>query len=147
MATLPESRKYMAGEQPVLLPACKTARTEYGPYRLLYKLNAGGMGAGFLAEQQRLGRKIALKMLLEQFTQDATRVRRFMQEAKAASALNHPNIITIFDIGEAYGKHYMATEYIQGQTLRQRMATPVTIAMALNVSVQTASALNAAHEA
>src|SRR5581483_10315858 len=76
-----------------------------------------------------------------------TRVRRFMQEAKAASALNHPNIITIFDIGEANGKHYMATEYIQGETLRQQMATPVTIAAALNIGVQIAGALKAAHDA
>ena len=147
MATLPELHEYSIGEQTLLLPACEMGQTDYGPYRLLSRLSAGGMGEVFLAEDTRLGRKIALKMLLEQFTQDATRVRRFMQEAKAASALNHPNIITIFDIGEANGKHYMATEYIQGETLRQQMASPVTIAAALNIGVQIAGALKAAHDA
>src|SRR5262249_51823245 len=88
-----------------------------------------------------------LKLLLAQFTQNADRVRRFVQEAKAASALNHPNIITIFEIGEADGVHYMVTEYIQGQTLRNQITTPQSIKCALDVAIQMASALKAAHEA
>src|SRR5262249_6575888 len=75
------------------------------------------------------------------------RVRRFVLEAKAASALNHPNIITIFDVGDANGKHYMATEYIEGLTLRQQMASPLPIAQALDIAIQVANALKAAHEA
>jgi serine/threonine protein kinase len=105
------------------------------------------MGEVHLAEDARLGREVALKLLPERFTQDADRVKRFVREAKAASALNHPNILTIFDIGEANGKHYTVTEYIQGETLRRHITTPVTIATALNVGIQMASALGAAHEA
>src|SRR5262249_12912802 len=116
-------------------------------YRLLHKLGAGGMGEIYLAEDIRLDRKVALKMLLEEFTQDANRVRRFGREAKTASALNHPNIVTIFDIGEANGKNYMATEFIEGQTLRQLLATPVSITKALDIGIQMSSALKAAHEA
>jgi serine/threonine protein kinase/tetratricopeptide (TPR) repeat protein len=147
MTVLPESHECTVGEQTLPLPPREAAHIEYGPYRLLHRLSAGGMGEVFLAEDTRLDRKVALKMLLEEFTQDASRVHRFVQEAKAASALNHPNIITIFDMDEANGKHYMATEYIEGQTLRQRMATPVPIPTALDVGVQIASALKAAHAA
>ena len=78
----------------------------------------------YLAEDTRLGRKVALKLLPEQFTRDEDRVRRFEQEARAASALNHPNIITIHDIGQINGLHFIATEFIDGQTLRQRMTPP-----------------------
>ena len=134
-------------EDTIALPTCAAHETYYGPYRLLKKLSAGGMGEVYLARDERLDRKIALKMLPEEFTQNADRVRRFILEAKAASALNHPNIITILDIGETNGNHYIATEYIQGQTLRQLIATPVPIAMALDIGIQISSALNAAHEA
>jgi serine/threonine protein kinase len=78
------------------------------------------MGEVYLAEDTRLGRKIALKLLPTEFTQDRERVARFEQEARAASALNHPNIITIYEVGEAGGVHYIAAEYIDGHTLRQR---------------------------
>lgn len=147
MSSLPESHEQAITGVTIILPARKYDEIRVGPYRLINKLGAGGMGEVYLAEDARLGRNIALKMLPAQFTQDAYRVRRFVREAKAASALNHPNIITIFDIGEADGDNYIATEYIQGQTLRQQMLAPVTIAMALNVGIQMASALNAAHEA
>src|SRR5438105_7011002 len=89
------------------------------------KIGAGGMGEVYLAHDTRLDRKVALKLLPAEFTQDADRVRRFMQEAKAASALNHPNIITIHEIGAtptATGAtYYIATEYIDGETLRAQM--------------------------
>src|ERR1044072_6280807 len=83
-------------------------------YRIISQLGAGGMGEVYLAEDTKLDRKVALKLLPAQFTQDEDRVRRFIQEAKAASALNHPNIITIHEIGEVGGTHYIATEYIDG---------------------------------
>ena len=78
------------------------------------------MGEVYLAEDTRLDRRVALKLLPAAFTKHADRVRRFIQEAKAASALNHPNIITIYEIGEADGKHFIAAEFIDGQTLRYR---------------------------
>src|SRR5213594_2949554 len=92
-------------------------------YRIVSQLGAGGMGEVYLAEDTKLDRKVALKLLPAQFTQDEDRVRRFIQEAKAASALNHPNIITIYEIGQEQGAHYIATEFIDGQTLRQRMTS------------------------
>ncbi len=106
------------------------------------------MGEVYLAEDTNLDRKVALKLLPAQFTQDEDRVRRFVQEAKAASALNHPNIITIYEIGETAGTHYIVTEFIEGETLRRHFErTRMTIDQALNVSTQIASALSAAHSA
>src|SRR5215468_9029959 len=106
------------------------------------------MGEVFLAQDERLERKIALKTLPAEFVGNKRSLLRFEREAKAASALNHPNIITIFEIGEASGKHYIATEYIEGETLRQRMAAgPISIATALDIGIQLAGALNAAHNA
>ena len=127
------------------LPATPEAR-RVGRYKLIKKIGAGGMGEIFLGEDERLNRKVALKLLPAEFTQDADRVRRFELEAKAASALNHPNIITIYEIGDADGVHYIVTEYIQGQTLRQQMVESLTIETALDVAIQIASALKAAHE-
>jgi eukaryotic-like serine/threonine-protein kinase len=119
-----------------------------GHYQILSLLGAGGMGEVYLAEDQRLRRKVALKLLPARFTQEAERVRRFEQEARAASALNHPNILTIHEIGEVDGRHYLVTEFIDGQTLRQRMKSArLEIREALDVAVQIASALAAAHEA
>src|SRR5262252_6943350 len=94
----------------------------FAHYHVLYLLGAGGMGEVYLAEDIRLKRRVALKILPREFTLDTERVRRFQQEAQSASALNHPNILMIFDIGEAEGTHYIATEFIEGTTLRQHMA-------------------------
>ena len=80
------------------------------------------MGEVYLAHDTRLGRKVALKLLPDHFTKEADRLRRFEQEARAASALNHPNIITIHDIGQADQTHYIVTEHVDGQTLRGRMS-------------------------
>src|SRR5437870_13030588 len=110
-------------------------------YRILSPLGAGGMGEVWLAEDTRLDRQVALKLLPAEFTQDADRVRRFIQEAKAASALNHPNIITIYEIGQAEGAHFIATEFIDGSTLRQQMTSgKITLQAALDIAMQTASA-------
>jgi len=122
--------------------------TSIGPYEIIRRLGAGGMGDIYLAEDTRLGRKVALKTLPEHFTKDADRVRRFQLEAKAASALSHPNIITIYEIGQVDQLHYIVFEFVDGQTLRQRMTTaPLTIAEALQVASSVAAALLGAHEA
>jgi len=117
-------------------------------YQILSRLGAGGMGEVYLAQDTRLGRKVALKLLPAQFTTDADRLHRFEQEARAASALNHPNIITIFEIGQAGSTHYIVTEFIDGQTLRQQMKSArMGLSLALEVAAQATSALEAAHAA
>lgn len=121
--------------------------TRLGAYEVLSQIGAGGMGEVYLAHDARLKRKLALKLLPAEFTSDQVRVRRFEQEARAASALNHPNIITIHEIGEAEGRHFIATEFVEGQTLRRRMRRPLSILEAVEAAVQIASALNAAHGA
>ena len=119
-----------------------------GPYQIIRPLGSGGMGYIYLAEDARLGRKVALKALPTHFTKDPERVRRFQLEAKAASALSHPNIITIYEIGQLEDLHYIALEFIEGQTLRQRIsAAQPSIAAALNIATSVAAALLAAHDA
>jgi eukaryotic-like serine/threonine-protein kinase len=116
-------------------------------YRVLSLIGAGGMGEVYLAEDMRLGRRLALKLLPASVTNDAERVRRFEQEARAASALNHPNILTIYEIGEVDGCHFIATEYVKGETLRQRMSGKnISLKEALDIIVQIADALSAAHK-
>src|SRR5262245_49420417 len=106
------------------------------------------MGEVYLAEDKRLHRKVALKLLPSEFTNDAERVRRFVREAKAASATNHPNILTIYEIGQAEGLRFIATEFVDGVTLRQSLQSDgMSIARSLSVAIQVASALSAAHEA
>jgi hypothetical protein len=87
-------------------------------YRVERRIGAGGMGEVYLAHDTRLGRRVALKLLRAEFTRDGERVRRFEQEARAASALNHPNILTIYEIGRADETHFIATEFVAGETLR-----------------------------
>ncbi|MDQ3010132.1 MAG: serine/threonine protein kinase, partial [Acidobacteriota bacterium] len=134
-----------------------------GHCQLLSRLGKGGMGEVWLAEDTQLGRRVAVKLLPAEFTQDAERVRRFAQEARAASALNHPNLITIHEIGkhhieagaeagaEAGGTHYIVTEYVEGETLRQRMTSApqqqLPLSEALDLVMQVAAALTAAHAA
>jgi eukaryotic-like serine/threonine-protein kinase len=119
-----------------------------GHYRIISLLGVGGMGEVYLARDSRLERKVALKLLHTGFTRDEARVRRFIQEARAASALNHPNIITIYEIGQSEGRRYIATEFIEGQTLRQLIAEGrLSWSAALDVAAQTAHALQAAHTA
>ena len=125
-----------------LLPA----NTTISHYRIISRLGAGGMGEVYLAEDTRLSRPVALKVLPSDFTGDEDRLLRFEQEARAASALNHPNIITIHEVGLENGTRFIATEYIEGETLRQRLRQGgLTVREALDVAVQVASALSAAH--
>ncbi len=117
-------------------------------YRIVSKIGAGGMGDVYLAEDERLRRKIALKVLPESIAQDTDRLRRFEQEAFAASALNHPNILTIYEFGTEGATHFLASEFIDGETLRDRLQrTPLSLNETLDIAVQTAQALAAAHEA
>jgi len=124
---------------------------QIGPYQILSLLGAGGMGEVYLALDTRLGRKVAVKLLPAEFTTDAERLRRFEQEARAASALNHPNIITVHEIGEIEGRRFIVTEYVEGETLRQRMTSApqrrIRMSEALEIAAQVAAALQAAHEA
>ena len=117
-------------------------------YRILSFLGAGGMGEVWLAEDIRLGRKLALKFLHEKFASDIDRIRRFEQEGRVISSLNHPNILTIYEIGHIENTFFIVIEYIEGQTLRQRMkAGRMKLMEAIDVARQVASALNAAHAA
>jgi len=117
-------------------------------YRVGRLIGAGGMGEVYLAEDETLNRKVALKLLPARFTRDEERVRRFQREARAASALNHPNIITIYEIGHADSVHYIATEYIEGETLRELMAKRrLNAGEVLDFAIGVASALAAAHDA
>jgi eukaryotic-like serine/threonine-protein kinase len=117
-------------------------------YRILEKLGAGGMGEVYLAEDMKLGRKIAIKILSEEFTTNKDRLHRFEQEASAASNLNHPNILTIHEMGVDEGRHYIATEFIDGVTLRRKMAAShLETHTILDIAVQVASALEEAHAA
>ena len=125
-----------------------TAGQRIGQYKILSLLGRGGMGEVYLAYDRKLGRKVALKLLPASFTQDNDRVRRFEQEARAASALNHPNILTIFDIEKIESTHFIATEYIEGQTLRERLTDKkIEFSEALDLAIQVANALSAAHQA
>jgi serine/threonine protein kinase len=119
-----------------------------GHYKVLNRIGRGGMGEVFLAQDTALGRKVALKLLRSDFTSNEERLRRFRQEAQAASALNHPNILTIHEIGQDDTLHFMATEYVEGETLREHISRArMTLGQVLDVAVQVANALAAAHQA
>jgi serine/threonine protein kinase/Tol biopolymer transport system component len=144
-------------EQPALEVAAResarnAATTEVGrrvgAYKILSLLGAGGMGEVYLAEDARLNRRVALKLLPAGFTKDPERVRRFEHEARAASALNHPNIVTIHEVGQSEGTHFIATEFVEGQTLRRLIAVgDLQHGDALGIAAQVAEALAAAHAA
>ena len=121
---------------------------ELGQYRVLSRIGAGGMGEVFLAEDNRLNRKVALKILPAEFVTAPDRIRRFEREAKAASATAHPNIVSIYDIGQHQGVHYIASEYVEGETLRRRIKRAnLTELEALDIALQVANALDSAHKA
>ena len=117
-------------------------------YKIISLLGVGGMGEVYLAEDSELGRKIAIKLLPAEFTTNEERVKRFRQEARAASALNHPNILTIHQISQSEDRYFIATEFIDGETLRQRLRrSSLSNAEALEIAIQIAEALAAAHSA
>ncbi len=117
-------------------------------YKIVSKIGVGGMGEVFLAQDTKLDRKVALKILPSEFAEDKDRMSRFVREAQSASALNHPNIITIYEIGEFDGTHFIATEFIDGKTLNDYVkANPLNYKSALEIAIQVASALDEAHSA
>src|SRR5678816_990373 len=119
-----------------------------GPFEVESPLGAGGMGEVYLATQSNLGRRVAIKVLASETTLDAERVRRFEQEARAASALNHPNIISIYDVGRENTTAYIAMEFVDGRTLRSLLESgPLTIKKTLQIAVQIADGLAKAHAA
>jgi len=119
-----------------------------GSYEIISFISRGGMGEVYLAQDRRLSRKVALKILPVSFTKDVDRLGRFEQEARAASALNHPNIITIYEILKVNSTHVIATEFVEGETLRQRLLhIALTLNQSLHIAIQIADALAAAHQA
>ena len=124
------------------------AGTKLGRYEIRSQLGTGGMGEVYLAQDTTLDRKVALKILPPKLAEDTDRMSRFVREAKSASALNHPNIITIHEIGEIDGLHFIATEYIEGETLKTRLKLEsLSLKSTLEIALQVVSALEAAHRA
>src|SRR5947209_10388752 len=121
--------------------------TRLGPYEILAPLGAGGMGEVYRARDTRLGRQVAIKILPAAFSGDAKRFYRFEQEARAASALNHPNILTVYDVGTHEGSPYLITELLEGETLRARLReSALPQRKAIDYALQIAEGLAAAHE-
>src|SRR4029450_1300165 len=117
------------------------AATKLGRYEIRSRLGAGGMGEVYLAEDTRLHRKVALKVLPAELASNRDRMRRFEQEAKAAAALNHPQIAHIYEIREVEGVHFIAMEYIDGETLHQLTRTGMKLTDILDIATQPARAL------
>jgi serine/threonine protein kinase len=130
-------------EQPELMSG-----QSIGRYEIVRLIGKGGMGEVYLATDTLLNRKIALKLVPFDYTRDINRLRRFKHEAQAASALNHPNILTIYEIGQSEDRPFISTEFVDGETLRQRLKrTVLTLGESLEIGIQVASALTAAHRA
>src|ERR1700694_2128231 len=125
-----------------------TAGSRLGPYGIVSPLGAGGMGEVYRARDNRLGREVAIKLLPEAVASDPDRLSRFEQEARSASALNHPNIVTIYDVGRVDSVSYIAMELVQGKTLRDLLAEgALATRRLLSLAGQIADALARAHEA
>src|SRR5580700_9955180 len=124
-----------------------TSGTKLGPYEIQSPIGAGGMGEVYRARDSRLNRDVALKILPSAFSTDAERLQRFAQESRAAAALNHPNILSIYNIGEAHGAPYVVSELLEGETLRDRLRNgPLSSTRAIDYAQQIASGLAAAHD-
>jgi len=123
------------------------AGTNLGPYKIQSVVGAGGMGEVYRAHDSRLDRTVAIKVLPASFSADRDRLQRFAQEARAAAALNHPNILSIFDIGDQEGAPYVVSELLEGETLRDRLKSgPTSNRKAIDYALQVARGLAAAHE-
>ena len=123
------------------------ADTQLGPYKISALIGSGGMGEVYRARDTRLLRDVALKVLPASFTNDPDRLRRFEQEARAVAALNHPNIVSVYDVGAVDGVHYIVSELLEGETLRQRITpTGMPARKAIELAVQLANGLAAGHE-
>ncbi|MGI8883884.1 MAG: serine/threonine protein kinase, partial [Pyrinomonadaceae bacterium] len=120
---------------------------KFGTYKIEKPIGAGGMGEVYLAHDDKLNRKVALKILPAEFVADAERVKRFEREARMISAFNHPYIVTIYDVGSADGVNYIATEYVEGETVRELINRGVDLKQTLSIISQTCEALAAAHKA
>ncbi len=124
------------------------AGKSFGHYEIIRHIGAGGMGEVYLAEDKKLDRRVAIKILNQEFSRHETNLGRFIQEAKAASALNHPNILVIHEIGESENSNYIVSEFIEGKTLRDNFkASPMKLSKILDIAIQIANALTAAHRA
>ncbi|QQS42815.1 MAG: protein kinase [Acidobacteriota bacterium] len=121
--------------------------TTVSHYKILSPIGKGGMGEVYLAQDTKLNRKVAIKFLSDEFSRDSDKLNRFIQEAQAASALNHPNIVTVFEIGEADDSRFIALEHIEGETLTKFLKKKLKFESALDIAIQLASALDAAHSA
>ena len=136
------------GAARVSLSATPSIPRQIGHWRIVGAIGKGGMGEVYLAEDVRLGRRVAVKLLPDAVAARPAAIERFRQEARTASALNHPNIVTIHEIGEDHGRHYIVTEYVQGQTVRDLLAKgALPFPQSLDIATQTAGALDAAHTA
>src|SRR6516165_9036755 len=123
------------------------ADTQIGPYKTITLIGSGGMGEVYRARDTRLLRDVALKILPASFTNDSDRVRRFEQEARAVAALNHPNIVSVYDVGASGEIHYMVSELLEGETLRQRItSSAIATRKTIELVIQLANGLAAAHE-
>ena len=137
-----------ASQQTLSLPSDSLIGTEIGHYSIRSLLGVGGMGEVYLADDNRLNRKVALKVVPPQVAKHQDQMKRFLQEARASSALNHPNILTIHEFGTENGSDFIVSEHVDGQTVRQRLAAGgLTVYEAVDIARQVASALAAAHEA
>src|SRR6266481_136242 len=124
-----------------------TSGIKLGPYEIQASIGAGGMGEVYRAHDARLDRTVAIKVLPASFSADRDRLQRFAQEARAAAALNHPNILSIFDIGDENGAPYVVSELLEGETLRDRLRSgPISSRKTIDYAVQVARGLSAAHE-
>lgn len=138
----------LAAERLMPEPAVSLAGRQLGAYRVLGLLGRGGMGEVYLAEDTRLGRRVAIKFLPAEFVNNTDRLRRFEREARAASSLNHPNIVTVHDVGLVDDGRFIVSEYIEGRTLREHLAAgKMSVEEALRTALQIAAALSAAHTA
>src|ERR1700746_1347358 len=127
------------------MPLAPTTRV--GPYEIIAPLGAGGMGEVVRARDTRLGREVALKILPESFARESDRLVRFEQEARAVAALNHPNILAVFDIGEHNGVPFLVSELLEGETLRSQLDRgPLSQRKAIDYGVQVAQGLASAHD-